>query len=375
MSDNNETLPTPADLPPEFIEFVRTIKLSDNRKDVLWRWKTISRIFVEQQDPELLNDEIIIDLITSSIDTNKISEDKLAFLHKEFTHDDFMYPKTPIDVEEEIRVLSSYCLLTLIDEEHFDMDFVSKLTTKLLSATLGGLLKFKGSYDFETTLNNKVFEYTRKQRIKDVLPIPELQYIKLRSTAEAKQKFNEDPENVTTMSNYIDSLHSELDHQLKSANKSIKGYANKVNKVTDIMDEELEILWMVNLRWCDYKDTSFDDLTNIEKILFLAYQLSEKTYTPAELPSVKGIAKMTGIQDENIELKNFIDSNHNYFNELLDLSNITNITPILLGLKLASEGAWVSKWKSEIGLDSKININSLDLTVQLYREFLTVGWM
>ncbi|WP_283710625.1 GTPase-associated system all-helical protein GASH [Pseudoalteromonas prydzensis] len=375
MSDNDETLPTAADLPAEFIELVRPIKLSDSREDVLRRWKTISRIFVEQEDAKILTENVINDLISSSIDKNKISEDKLKFLHQEFTLDDFMYPKTPFDVEEEIRVLSSYCLLILTDNNHFSIDFVSKITTNLLSASLGGLLKFKGSYDFETTLNNKVFEYTREQRSKNVLPTPVLKYQSLKRTTEAKEKFDDNPQDVATISEYISSLHYELGNQLIKANQSITNYANQVNKVTDIMDEELEILWMVNLRWCDYKDISFDDLTNIEKIIYLAYQLSEKTYRSAELPSVKAIANMTGIENENVTLRDFIDSNHHHIEELVDFSHISDITPILFGIKLASEGSWASKWKNEIGLDSKTTINSFDLTIQLYREFLTIGWV
>jgi hypothetical protein len=169
MTVEVKSLPETSNMLPDFPDWITPTDLSKNRQDVLLRWKTIERIFVEQSDYEIIDEEWTNALLLSAITGTIKDSCFLDKLHKELKTDDFMYPSSPLDSEEEIRVLSSYCLSLLTDSRYFDDEYASQLTTKILSASFNGLRTFKGGISLYDTVLRNSFNYCRKLREKPSL--------------------------------------------------------------------------------------------------------------------------------------------------------------------------------------------------------------
>ncbi len=376
MSDKTESLPDPSRILPDFLNWIKPIKLSQSRDDVLLRWQTIDRIFVGQADCEIINDQWINNLILSALSDAPVELDVLETLRAELKKDDFMYPSSSLDVKEELRVLSSYCLSLIADDDYFDCDSAAMVTTKILSASFNGLRSFKGGECLYDLLSHYSFHYSRSQREKPELTSPSLYFKKSTAFVESVTQLKTSPHNPPYIADFAENLSKELDRQLVCANASMSNYVKETNKVISILEEEKEVLWLVNLSWNDELDVSYKSMEVEKKILLLSCHLKDKTKVLAELPSIKAVARKVGVEDTEVDFRNWVDQNLKVLpksmNDILDKAS--EITPVLLGLKLASDGNWYKKWKSLIGIDSKITINSLELTLQLYRELLTIEW-
>jgi hypothetical protein len=376
MTDEVESLPDPSRILPNFLDWIKPIQLSENREDVLRRWKTIERIFIDSDNNTDIDDQWINNLILSALSDAPIKPEVLEHLRVELKKDDFMYASSPLSVEEELRVLSSYCLSLIADDKYFDNDSAVIETTKILSASLNGLRSFKGGGSLYNLLSHYSFHYSRNQRIKPDLKSPTLYYNKSTEYQASSTQLETNAQNPAFMSDFITHLSKNLDRQLSNASNAMSNYVTKSNKVIRILEEEQEILWLVNLSWNDEVDSSYESIERDKKILLLSLELKNKTKIFAELPSIKAIARKIGVEDTEIVFREWIDKNVKDLPKAISsvFDKASEITPVLLGLKLASDGSWYKKWNSLIGIDSKITINSLDLTLQVYRELLTIEW-
>ncbi|MGI2192711.1 hypothetical protein ACRN9V_14830 [Shewanella baltica] len=376
MSDETVSIPDPSKILPDFLNWIKPITLSKNRDDVLLRWKTIDRIFIEQNDSEIINSQWINNLILSALSDAPVEPEELETLRAEFKKDDFMYPSSSLDVEEELRVLSSYCLSLIADDDYFNSENSAMNTTKILSASFNGLRSFKGGVCLYNLLSHYSFHYSRSQREKPKLSPPSFIFKKSKGFSDSSTQLTSSPAHVPYIGNFAENLSKELDIQLSAATNSMSIYVRNANKIISILEEEQEVLWLVNLSWNEDFDISYDSMEMDRKILLLPLHLKDKTKILAELPSVKAIARKIGVKDEEIEFRDWVEKCQNDLPKSIInvLDKSSEITPVLLALKLATDGGWYKKWKSLIGIDSKFKINSLALTLQLYREFLTIEW-
>ncbi len=371
-ADEQETI----DIYPDFVDWVTPTDISLSRDEFQLRWKTIHRIFIDQERDEI-NNEFIDHLIISSLGHMDLRPEALDTLRSKMRIDDVMFPNTQGSRDEELKVLSSYCLRLLIDNDLYTDLSCSQNVTKILSASLNGIKSYKGGIDLVNLAKNNSFKYTRTIRDRSSIEAPGLSFqFESNTTSALKMLDNENDSNMEYNKTAILTVASELSRQLSAATRHMKNYVAKVNTENKKIAEEQEILWFVNLCWSDKFDTNYTNLSVFIRIFEFASDLSSRTHLNVELPSVKALSNKVGIEPQKIKFREWVAGVLQEYTIAIDEyeDEISELTPCLYAIKLAKQGNWFNKWKEHIGLESNFEIDSLELTQQIYREQLVIGW-
>lgn len=361
---------------PDFTDWVIPTDISLNRDEFLLRWKTINRIFISNEIDDI-EIEFIDNLIISSLGHMQLIPDALDTLRSEMRKDDIMFPSIQGSRDEELKVLSSYCLRLLIDTDLFDDVSCSQNVTKILSASLNGIKSYKGGIDLVDFAKNKSFEYARTLRDRSSITAPTLLFQFDSKNQIALEKLDDkNPVDMNSNKAAILAISNELKSQLSNANLEMETHVKQINTENKKIVEELEILWFVNLCWCDTFDTNYSNLSVFIRIFEFASALSLRSHLNVELPSVKALSNKVGIVSQNINFREWVTDVLKDHPNAIDKyeDELSELTPCLYAIKLAKQGRWFNKWKEHIGLESSFEIDSLELTQQIYRELLVLGW-
>lgn len=364
------------DVYPDFVDWITPTDISLDRDGLKLRWQTIHRVFIDEDRDDI--DNIWVDeLIVSALGFMQSRPEALDNLREKMRADDIMFPGNRGSRDEELKVLSSYCLRLLIDNDLCNDDYCSRTTTKILSASLNGTKSYKGGIDLIELAKSNSFEYARKLRERTNLVSPLFSFRFSTNTNSALENLDE---NISADMSYnktaILAVVNELERQLNAATSRMKTHVENINTENRRVAEEQEILWFVNLGWSDKFDTNYSNLSEDVRIFDFANALCSRTHLNVELPSVKALAGKIGIESQNIHFRKWVEAVANDYPEAIDEyeGDVSELTPCFYAIKLAIQGSWYKKWKEHIGLDSNFELDSLELTQQIYREFLVLGW-
>lgn len=371
MSDNIKN--TSENIYPDFSSWIVPNNISLDREEFKLRWKTISRLFISEKNLNIEN-SWVENLIKSALGYDKLEPEILEGLKEEIRVDDDFFN---INNNEEIKVLSSYALRLLIDDEIHNNYYCSPITIQILAASLDSMKKYKGGNDlFDFTLN-KSFHYTRELRKRT-------EYNKINKISKLSDSYNETIESLKenedvdfdVIENVLSELTSELLNQISNINNEFDEYIKESNFKNNQLSEEQEILWLITISWSDKLNSHYSDLSESVKIIDFTKSISDHTYIRAELPSIKALASKVGIIKNNISFRNFVQDSSLVYSDLInEYDNVISVlTPCLYAIKLSNQGSWYKKWKEDIGIDSNFEIDTLNLTQQIYREFLVLKW-
>ncbi|MEZ8885311.1 GTPase-associated system all-helical protein GASH [Vibrio sp. 10N.222.54.F6] len=367
----DEVCPTPNS---DFADWMSSVQVGLDRDNFQLRWNTIYRLFIDLKGD--LDDSWVDELLKLALGNLKNNPEFAARLCSELKKDDVMFSNSGGQKDEELQVLASYSLKLLLDDSIWDEDFVCMNLVKIQGASLSNRKRFKGGVDLLSYVSEKRFNLCRKRRKKQHIKGASSHFKKSEEFEKEFQTLEDSGAHATYNKNALLALKSELFSQLLSTNISLKKQTTRINSELNKLAEEQEVLWLASIGWSEHYDKPYNELSLEKKMLSIAISLAERTLMYAELPSVKGVAAKLGVESRDVQFSDWVENFTNNEFELLSeyLSDIDELTPILLSLKLASDGKWKTKWRELTGVDYNVQICSRALSLQLYRELLIVKW-
>ncbi|USD41245.1 hypothetical protein J4N42_00495 [Vibrio sp. SCSIO 43135] len=366
----NEVCPPNSD----FADWMSSVQVGLDRDNFQLRWNTIYRLFIDSEGD--LDDSWVYELLKLALGNLKNNPEFAERLCSELKKDDVMFSNSGGQKDEELQVLASYSLKLLLDDSIWDEDFVCTNIVKIQGASLSNRKRFKGGVDLLSYVSEKRFNLCRMRRKKQHIRGACSHFKKSEEFEKEFQTLEDSGPHATYNKNALLALKKELFSQLSSTNSSLTRQATRINAELNKLAEEQEVLWLASIGWSEHYDKPYNELSLEKKMLSIAISLAERTLMYVELPSVKGVAAKLGVESRDVQFSDWVENFTNNEFEHLDeyLSEIDELTPILLSLKLSSDGKWKTKWRELTGVDYNFQICSRDLTLQLYRELLIVKW-
>lgn len=354
-----------------FPDWIRPTELGKDRESVKHRWTTVQRLAIDEQS---ISKDNIEDLILLASDCAS-KDSTFDYLRSEIKKDDYMFSTSEGSNEEELKVLASCILSLLTDEMYYDNQSISELTTRILCSSFTGKRIFKGGRSLLKHLQNSNFSTCRAMRERTNLTAPILNFKYDDENIKAIDAYKANP-HPTLIQAAFKALNDEMDSQRANANSRMNGFVTLLNKKNNIVNEEQEILWWMNVGWSDILDKPYSEISSDRLILISSLDLAKKTKLRAELPSTKALFSRIGLDNETIQFKKWINSITNTISkqEKEIIQNSTLLTPVLYALKLSEDGSWIRKWEKETNLISSNSVSTLELAQQIYREALIIQW-
>ncbi|CAH1522133.1 conserved hypothetical protein [Vibrio owensii] len=368
---DNEVCPSPN---PDFADWMSSVQVGLNRDNFQLRWNTIHRLFIGLEGD--LDEGWVYELLKIALGSFKNNPEFADRLCTELKKDDSMFSNSGGQKSEELQVLASYSLKLLLDDSIWDEAFICNNMLKIQGASLSNRKGFKGGVDLLSYVSEKRFKLSRTFRQKMSIESASSNFKKSEEFETEFQTLEDTGPNATYNKNALLALKAEFLSQLTSTNKSLKRQAKCINTEISKLAEEQEVLWLASIGWSEHYDKPYNELSLEPKMLSIAVSLVDRTLMNAELPSVKGVAAKLGVESRDVRFSDWVENLIKCEIKYLDhyLSDVDELTPVLLSLKLASNGNWKTKWKELVGIDYNFQICSRDLTLQLYRELLIVKW-
>ena len=369
MVENEVSLPK-----DDFADWMSSVQIGLDRDNFQLRWNTISRLFIDIEDE--LDTTWGTELLKLALGNLENRPELAERFCSELKKEDSMFSNSTGQKNEELQVLASYSLKLLLDDSVFDRDFIAANLVAINGASLSNRKKFKGGIDLMSYVAKQQFKLTRSTRLKSPIANAGSNFKKSDAFEKEFQTLEDAVANVNYNRSALLAIKKEFLSQLSKTNNSLKRQANSINRELSKLSEEQEVLWLTSVGWSDHYDKPYSEVSLETKLPSIAASLAERTFMNSELPSVKGVAAKLGVDSKEVCFSSWVEtitkSEIGYLN--LNLSDIDELTPVLLALKLASNGNWKTKWKELVGVDYNLKICCRDLTLQLYRELLTVKW-
>ncbi|MGH2569516.1 MAG: hypothetical protein ACRDGA_14350, partial [Bacteroidota bacterium] len=133
--------------------------------------------------------------------------------------------------------------------------------------------------------------------------------------------------------------------------------------------------------WSTLSDRPFDQLSEDARPVVLAAELANKSKQNVEMPSLGAIFSRAGVDSRTkITIPVAVNACNDWLVKIATAKKTCpSLTPIRLALERASEtGAgpdWIAAWSAVTGLQDGSAIDSVDIAVQLYREFIVSKWI
>lgn len=363
----------------DFSDCLSSISVDLEPRQFLLKWKTVHRLFIdptEAKENELDEYDWFDNLLHLALGDLEKEPALAEYLCAELKKDDVMYSNSNGKNNEELQVLSTYCLRLLIDENIWSSDFTSSCMLKIQAASLNGMKKFKGGIDLLSFVANERFSSSRGLRDRKKINSPSSYFKKSANFETAFNELNESPTHPPYNTSAIQALNKELFSQLFHTQNSLKYFTSSLDDEMEKLSEEQEVLWFVTVAWSERYNKAYSELSIEQRILDCTLELANRTLVKAELPSIKGLAAKLGIANEEITFSQIIDTISK--DETVNLSDYyhkaTKVVPVLYALNLASNGNWKSKWKSAINVDYNFKLDARSFALQLYRELLALKW-
>ncbi|EKO3859353.1 hypothetical protein JE958_003962 [Vibrio harveyi] len=358
----------------DFADWMSSVQIGLDRENFQLRWNTISRLFIEPEDA--CDESWVTELLKIALGDLKKRPELAERFCSELKTEDVMFSNSTGQKNEELQVLASYSLKLLLDESILEPDFVTTNLVAINGASLSNRRKFKGGVDLLPLVAEQQFKLTRTIRLKNPITNASSNFKKSEEFEKEFQTLEDTAAHATYNRNALLALKKEFVSQLSKTNNSLKRQTNSINRELSKLSEEQEVLWLTSVGWSEHYDKPYNEVGFEFRIPSVATSLAERTFMKAELPSVKGVAAKLGVDSQEVQFSSWVEvivnSDISYLN--LYLSDVDELTPVLLALKLASNGSWKTKWKELIGAEYDFQICCRELTLQLYRELLTVKW-
>jgi hypothetical protein len=337
-----------------FADWYQPVTFGHDRNTMELRWKGIEAAVEDIDTPQLM------ELVRFVYGRPFESTEFMAIFRKYFKDNDSMFQSSGND--QEMLVLAG-CVLALCTTEDYD---IREVPLAILTSSFCKKKAPKVSIDLVRMATNRVRTdgiNARKRPSMSKSKTPSFKKILEEEIKLLSDKL-ESSAVIAALQKMV-SMH-------KTANEKIM----LLQKLLNIQDEELQMLWWMVSGWSDMWNSTFDKIENEARPLLLAKEAASMSNEISESPSLKAVFSRMEI-DGNMELAIPETVNSCGVERLKTLAPgntfcCSTIYPmhfaIIRALETGADNTWIAGWSKISGIDKKTKVSSLDLALQFHRE-------
>lgn len=342
----------------DFADWMSHVNIKLDRDSLDMRWQTVSRLVHEEN----LKTNYLDDLI-QFIFGEKLPETSLEWLQSEFKHDDSLFSNDANKNQQELLALTASIIYLILEGGD---DLASHAGLHILTANCSELRPpVHGDYLLKKAQNTITAHAIQiRKRIKE-------------PTKALTTKWN------ATIDELVATDPTEATKLLMSIVKSnVTGLA-KINQTINSLethiatkDEELEILWWVFVEYSDLFNKPLADIHYILRTIVCGIELANHTSLGSEPPALRGLlSKCLTKPKQKISFQALGEKVGDHASMILGpLPYKTSgaLTPIHYLIECMQDVGehWQEKWSRDTRLTPDMEMTSIDLSVQFYRERL-----
>ncbi|STR60877.1 Uncharacterised protein [Klebsiella pneumoniae] len=333
-----------------------------------------SETIISRQEPvkrlvDNINEQQILDLTSFYYGDTDVS---LEWFRAEFSEEDASF--SLLNNEREARVLSASVLGELIDQENaVAILAICAGSVKGLRQPLQSLWLLKNAEEsfLKLAIAGRAFQEIPIKIVPTVTPKLDEEIAALGATND-----------WATLVTLLGKIRAEAHASAKAVATQSMGILKKIDRQAALIREESQMLWWLTGGYSRVFNRSFTTFSTQQAALAAAIDLGALTnsseFGPVAIPAMLERVILTAKKGRGAqpkELSAAIDSFS--VEELRCLKAPSTLPPKLAPISTAIElaevigiGSWYAQFKSRTGLESSIQLESLPLAEQLYREYL-----
>jgi hypothetical protein len=337
---------------PNFADWYQPVTFGHDRDTLELRWKGVEAA-VEDLD---VSQEL--ELVRFVYGRPPESPDFMDVFRKYFKDNDPTFKSSGND--RELQVLAG-CVLAILCIE----DYNTKVSVAILTASTCQIRDLKVDIGLVRMATDRVKRAGIDARKRP--SIVKSQILSCNETLEEEiQRLNDQPNCPTSIA-----VLQQIGPIQKIANEEIM----LLQKVLNIQDEELQMLWWVIGGWSDMWEKTFTNIESNARPLLLAKEAASMTDQIFESPSLKALFSRVHIGiDTKLTIPETVNSCGTEYLKMLAPRNTlcTTIFPlhsaIVRALETNGGSGWITNWSRISDIGKKTQFSSIDLAVQFYRE-------
>jgi len=350
---------------PEFPCWYSHVDLKNNAEQRQARWNAIETYLEDEVDVEML-------LKLAHVFRQGPTQDQLAAFRQCFRDQDETFPLS--GNEKELQLLAGSCLAVLASEGGYCGSVEAAIA--IITADFNGAREIQLPINLigianESITSQGVESRKRSSSVKSAIKFNKISMKDIADSIVAN--------NWPHVSQAFSSTESIInDKLLTQIQTKFNASMSKTQKLIEIQDEELQMLWWVIGEYSHSVDCPFDKLEQNSKALVLAAELANETKLIPGPAAIKALLSRAGLtkQRKKIKLTTAINSApEEWLKSQLEGKKISQLTtPIHFAIERQLEtGAgesWIAGWSASTNIDSEFSLPALDLSMLYYRESL-----
>jgi hypothetical protein len=244
---------------PDFANWYQPVTFGHDRKVLELRWKGIDEA-VEGADTEMVQ-ELVRLVYGKQPNSSKLQDD----LKQYFRNADPAFLTTGND--QEVLILAGCILAVLLLE--YDFPEVAQI---ILTTSVCNIRKLSGKIDLVGMANEKILQDGISTRKRPLISTP--------------TKITPDK---IVVHDSLENLGATTIKALNEVQKTIQNEIGSLQKIIEIQDEELQLLWWMIGNWSTMWDVSFQDINEESRPVLLAIEAASMIKEFVESPSLKAV--------------------------------------------------------------------------------------
>lgn len=350
---------------PEFPSWYSHVDLENKADKRQARWSAIETYLEDEVDVEMLLK------LAHSFRQQPTQEQMTAFRQCFRDHDE-TFPLS--GNEKELQLLACSCLAVLINANDYKQSAEAALS--ILTADFNGAREVQSPIDLIGIANESITLLGIESRKRSGLAKPAVKFNKI-SMKDITDSIaaNNWPDISQAFSSTEDVINDKLLTQVQTQFNTVM---SRTQKLIEIQDEELQMLWWVIGEYSHSLDCPFDKLEQNSKALVLAAELANETKLLPGPAAIKALLSRAGLtkQRKKIKITAAINSaSEEWLKSQIDDKNITPLTtPIHFAIERQLEtgagDSWIAGWSASTNIDKDFSLTAIDLSTLYYRESL-----
>ncbi|PJR60039.1 GTPase-associated system all-helical protein GASH [Klebsiella sp. K-Nf6] len=337
--------------------------LSPTSETIISRQEPVKRIV------ENINEQQILDLASFYYGNADVS---LEWFRDEFAEEDASF--SLLNNEREARVLSASVMGELIDQEN---------AVAILAICVGSVKGLRRPLQSLWLLNN-----AEESFIKLAIAGRAFQDIPIKIVPTVTPKLDEEiaalsaTNDWATLITLLGKIRTEAQTSAKTVANQSMGILKKIERQSALMREESQMLWWLTGGYSRAFNRSFTTFSTQQAAITAAIDLGALTnsseFGPVAIPAMLERVILTAKKGRGAQPKELSTAIDGFSVEELRCLKVpatlpAKLAPISTAIELAETigiGSWYVQFQSRTGFESSIQLESLALAEQLYREYL-----
>lgn len=329
----------------DFANWYQPVTFSHDREVLELRWKGIEKALTG------IDNEIVQDLVRLVHESSPLSPNSLINFRQYFKDEDPTFLTEGND--QEVLVLAGCALALFL----LTYDY-PEVAQSILTASVYGNRKLSVTIDLIGMAKEKILTdgiSTRKRPLLTAI----------------KKVF---PEKIIVQDT-LENLGQTTIKALKDIQQNILNEISALQKIIEIQDEELQLLWWMIGKQSTMWDLSFEDIVENSRPVLLAIEAASMIREFIESPSLKAVFSRVGISSTTkVTIPDAINTCGT--EKLKKIAPEKHVDPMIFpvhfamirALETGADTSWIAGWSKISGIGKNVKLTHQQLALQVYRE-------